>query len=92
MDESGVCVCVWGGGVFKTTTSEDVAITTLTLESVRSSLETQLTCPEPQILDSSKLKEFADDNFILYENGRKLSKWDRKHCGKSNFSFCHSVF
>ena len=27
-----------------------------------------------QILDSSKLKEFADDNFKLYKNGRKLSK------------------
>ena len=28
-----------------------------------------------QILDSSKLKEFADDNFISHENERKLSKW-----------------
>ena len=28
-----------------------------------------------QILDLSKLKEFADDNFKLDENGRKLSKW-----------------
>ena len=27
-----------------------------------------------QILDSSKLKEFADDYFIFDENGRKLSK------------------
>ena len=27
-----------------------------------------------QILDSSKLKEFADDNFKFEENGRKLSK------------------
>ena len=27
-----------------------------------------------QILDSSKLKEFADDNFKFYENGSKLSK------------------
>ena len=54
-------------------------------------------CPitRRQILDSSKLKEFADDNFKFDENGRKLSK----HCGKkekllvtSNFSFCHSVF
>ena len=26
-----------------------------------------------QILDSSKLKEFADDNFKFDENGRKLS-------------------
>ena len=28
-----------------------------------------------QILDSSKLKKFADDNFRFDENGRKLSKW-----------------
>ena len=28
-----------------------------------------------QILDSSELKEFADDNFKFDENGRKLSKW-----------------
>ena len=27
-----------------------------------------------QILDWSKLKEFADDNFKFGENGRKLSK------------------
>ena len=27
-----------------------------------------------QILDSSKLMEFADDNFNFYENGRKFSK------------------
>ena len=28
-----------------------------------------------QILNSSKLNEFADDNFKFDENGRKLSKW-----------------
>ena len=28
-----------------------------------------------QIFDSSKLKEFADDNFKFDENGKKLSKW-----------------
>ena len=27
------------------------------------------------MLDSSKLKEFADDNFEFYENGTKFSKW-----------------
>ena len=26
-----------------------------------------------QILTSSKLKEFADNNFLFYENGRKFS-------------------
>ena len=30
--------------------------------------------PQQQILDSSKLKEFTDDNFKLDENGRKVSK------------------
>ena len=30
--------------------------------------------PKRQILDSSKLKEFADDNFKCYENGLKFSK------------------
>ena len=30
--------------------------------------------PKRQILDSSKLKDFADDNFNLDENGRKFSK------------------
>ena len=33
-----------------------------------------LTLPKRQILDSSKQKEFADDNFRFDENGRKLSK------------------
>ena len=31
--------------------------------------------PKLQIVDSSKLKEFADDNFICDENGVKFSKW-----------------
>ena len=30
------------------------------------------------MLDSSKLKEFADGNFKFDENGRKLSKWVEK--------------
>ena len=30
--------------------------------------------PKRQILDPSKLKEFADDNFTFDENGRKFSK------------------
>ena len=30
--------------------------------------------PNGQILDSSKLKEFADDNFKYDENGREFSK------------------
>ena len=30
--------------------------------------------PKRQMLDSSNSREFADDNFELDENGRKLSK------------------
>ena len=30
--------------------------------------------PKQQILDSSKLKEYADDNFKLDDNDRKFSK------------------
>ena len=35
-----------------------------------------------QILDSSKLKEVADDNFKFDESGRKLSKWVENTVGK----------
>ena len=31
--------------------------------------------PDDKILESSKLKEFADENFKFDKNGRKLSKW-----------------
>ena len=34
------------------------------------------------MLDSSKLKEFADDNFKFEENGRKLSKQVENTVGK----------
>ena len=36
--------------------------------------ETICLCFYRQILDSSKPKEFTDDNFKFHENGRKLSK------------------
>ena len=39
-----------------------------------------------QILDSSKLKEFADDNFKFEENGRKLSKRVENTVGKGEIS------
>ena len=41
---------------------------------------------ERQILDSSKLKEFADDNFKFDENGRKLSKWVENTVGKGEIA------
>ena len=40
-----------------------------------------------QILDSSKLKEFADDNFIFDENGKEFSKKE-----KENISSFPTVF
>ena len=55
--------------------------------------------PKRQILDSSKLKEFADDNFKCDENGREYIRMVENTVGKgekllvtSNFSFSYSVF
>ena len=39
-----------------------------------------------QTLDSSKLKEFADDNFRFDENGRKLSKQVENTVGKGEIA------
>ena len=44
-----------------------------------------------QILDSSKLKEFADDNFKFDENGRKLSKWVENTVGEGEIA-CYKQF
>ena len=54
-------------------------------DKVKPVLET--TCiPRRQILDSSKLKEFADDNFNFEENGKKLSKWVENTVGKGEIA------
>ena len=46
--------------------------------------------PQPitkrQILDSSKLKQFADDNFKYDENGRKLSEQVQTTVGKGEIA------
>ena len=42
--------------------------------------------PKRQILDPSKLKEFADDNFKFDENGRKLSKRVKSTVGKGEIA------
>ena len=39
--------------------------------------------------DSSKLKEFADDNFKIDENGKKLSKWVENTVGKGENGYQH---
>ena len=38
--------------------------------------------PYDNISDYSKLKEFADDNFRVEENGIKFSKWVKNSVGK----------
>ena len=52
------------------------------------------TLSKRQILDSSKLEEFADDNFEFNENGEKVRcRGRKKRCEKSrNCSFSHRVF
>ena len=42
--------------------------------------------PKRQILDSSKLKELADDNFKFDENGRKFSKQVEYTVGKGEIA------
>ena len=42
--------------------------------------------PKRQILDSFKLKEFADDNFKFDENSRKLSKRVKNTVGKGEIN------
>ena len=54
--------------------------------------------PDDKFFYSSKLIEFADDNFKFDEYGRRLSKPVENTVGKgeiartSNFSFSHTVF
>ena len=55
-------------------------------------LETQISTallypfPKRQILDTSKLEEFEDDNFILDKNGRKFSKGIENTVGKGEIA------
>ena len=42
-------------------------------------------------LDTFKLKEFADDNFKLDENGRKFSEWVENAVGKGEIA-CYARF
>ena len=47
--------------------------------------------PKRQILHSTKLKEFADDNFKFDENGRKFSKTVENTVGKGEIA-CYEQF
>ena len=49
-------------------------------------LTPSLTLYQRLILDYSKLKEFADDNFKFNKNGRKLSKWVENTMGKGEIA------
>ena len=42
--------------------------------------------PIQQILSSSKLKEFADDNFKFDENGSEFHKWVENAVGKGEIA------
>ena len=42
--------------------------------------------PKRRILDSSKMKELADDNFEFDENRRKFSKWLENTVGKGEIA------
>ena len=42
--------------------------------------------PKRQVLDLSKLKDFADDNFKYNENGRKFSKRVENTVGKGEIA------
>ena len=42
--------------------------------------------PKRQILDCSKLTEFADDDFNFDENGRKFSEWVENTVGKGEMA------
>ena len=46
-----------------------------------------LTLSQRQIIDSSKLKEFADNNFNLNLNGRKFPKWVERTVGKGEIAY-----
>ena len=50
-----------------------------------------LTLSQTTNFDSSKPKEFADDNFELDENGRKFAKWVENTAGKGEIA-CYEQF
>ena len=47
-----------------------------------------LSFPKQQILDSSKVKEFADDNFKFDENGKNFFKQVESTVGKGEIARC----
>ena len=47
----------------------------------------KLKFPKRQILDSSKLKEFAEDNFRFDDSDRMFSKWVEYSLGKGEIAW-----
>ena len=48
--------------------------------------------PDNRSLDSSKLKEFADNNFKFNKNGTQLSKRVESTVGKEEIARCEQFF
>ena len=53
---------------------------------IKSEIVVCILYPKQQIMDSSKLKEFADDNFKFNENGRNLFKMVKYTVGKGEIA------
>ena len=47
--------------------------------------------PKRQILDASKLKKLADDNFKFDENSRKFSRWVENTVGKGEIGSLRAI-
>ena len=54
-------------------------------------MASNLPFPKRQILDSSKLRRFADDNFNFAENGRKFFKLVENIVGKGEIAHYEQV-
>ena len=47
--------------------------------------------PNDKILDLTKMKEYADDNSKVDENGRRFSKWTENSVGQEEIA-CYKLF
>ena len=56
------------------------------LENIVEKENALLPFPKRQIIDTSVLKKFADNNFIFNENGRNISKWVENTKGKGEIA------
>ena len=75
--------------LFMTTTFRVIAKQTKLIENIcliSRPLSSLNPFPKDKISDSSKLKEFADDNLKFYENGRHISKRVENNVGKGEIA------